>query len=135
MSRAHFLEPALNLRTPWGLRLAGPGAWIASQARLADTSRARRRGLRGEAGLAAGHALIIAPCQGIHTFGMAFAIDVIGVRRDGVVVGLRRAVPPRRILFMWRAFAIVEMAAGAIDSAGCRIGQRIVVETASDRDR
>lgn len=135
MNRAHFLEPALDLRVPWGLRLAGRGTWLASDGFLADTSRARRRGLIGQTGLAAGHALVIAPSQGIHTFGMAFAIDVIGIGRDGVIVGLRRAVPRRRLVFMWRAFAVVEMAAGTIDAVACRIGDQVVVETGSDRDR
>jgi uncharacterized membrane protein (UPF0127 family) len=134
MSRAHFLEPALNLREPWGLRLAGPGTCLASQALLADTSRARRRGLRGSTGLAAGQAMVIAPSQGIHTFGMAFAIDVIGIARNGVIVGVRRSVPPRRIVFMWRAFAVVEMAAGAIETSGCEIGDRVEVDAGSERD-
>jgi uncharacterized membrane protein (UPF0127 family) len=134
MSRAHFLEPALDLRVPWGLRLPARGTCLASQALLAGTSRTRRRGLRGTPGLAAGQAMVIAPSQGIHTFGMAFAIDVIGIARNGVIVGVRQAVPPRRIVLMWRAFAVVEMAVGAIEAAGCAIGDRVVVEAGSERD-
>ena len=84
---------------------------------------------------AAGRALVIAPSQGIHTFGMAFAIDVVGIARNGVIVGVRRAVPRRRLVFMWRAFAVVELAAGTIDAVGCKIGEQVAVETGSDRDR
>lgn len=135
MHRAHFLEPALNLRVPWGLRLTRRGTWLASEVLLAETSRARRRGLIGQTGLAAGRALVIAPSQGIHTFGMAFAIDVVGIARNGVIVGVRRAVPRRRLVFMWRAFAVVELAAGTIDAVGCKIGEQVAVETGSDRDR
>lgn len=135
MHRAHFLEPAMNLRGPWGLRLAGRGTWLASDAVLAATSQARRRGLLDHPGLAAGHALVIAPSQGIHTFGMAFAIDVVGIARSGVIVGVRRAVPRRRLVVMWRAFAMVELAAGTIEAVGCKIGEQVAVETGSDRDR
>lgn len=135
MHRAHFLEPALNLRVPWGLRLTRRGTWLASEVLLAETSRARRRGLIGQTGLAPGRALVIAPSQGIHTFGMAFAIDIVGIARSGVIVGVRRAVPRRRLVVMWRAFAMVELAAGTIEAVGCKIGEQVTVETGSDRDR
>ena len=56
---------------------------------------------------------MIAPTQGVHTFGMRFALDIVGVNRAGEVVSLRAGVPRRRLVFSWRAFAIVEMEARA----------------------
>lgn len=127
MSRPHFLEPALRTNAPWGLRVTRTGAWLATQVELAGTSTTRTRGLLGRDALPAGHALVIAPCQGIHTFGMRFALDIVGVRRDGLVVTLRRDVPRRRIVLALRAFAIVELAAGASQEPGLRTGDRLEV--------
>ena len=115
MHRAHFLEPALNLRVPWGLRLTRRGTWLASEVLLAETSRARRRGLIGQTGLAPGRALVIAPSQGIHTFGMAFGVlgATVGVAiRDFSIVGILLAIGVLGIgslgvvavVLLWRSF-------------------------------
>lgn len=127
MSRPHFLMPALKARDVWGLRIERTGTWLATDAEIAGSSSSRRKGLLGQESLAAGHALVIAPTQGVHTFGMRFAIDIVGVRRDGEVVSIRRAVPRRRIVFSLRAFAIVELAAGATDQGGLKVGDRLEV--------
>jgi uncharacterized membrane protein (UPF0127 family) len=72
-------------------------------------------------------ALVIAPTQGIHTFGMRFRLDVVGVNRQGVVVSIRRQVPRRRLVFSFRAFAIVEVNEGTCDACGLRLGERLEV--------
>jgi hypothetical protein len=96
MPSAHFLEPVLHGPGRYGLRVERSGAWLAVDLELAGTSSSRRRGLVGRDRLAAGHVLVIAPSQGVHTFGMRFAIDVVGVSRRGQVVSIRRGVVPRR---------------------------------------
>ena len=125
MSRAHFLQAVLTSTNPWGLRIASSGRSLAVKAELAGNSATRKRGLLGRESLDAGHALVIAPCQGVHTFGMRFSLDVVGVARDGTVVTLRRDVPARRIVLAWRAFAIVELAAGVCAAAGLLPGDRL----------
>jgi uncharacterized membrane protein (UPF0127 family) len=127
MSGPHFLAPALGGDGRFGLRLAGSARDVATHVELAASSASRRRGLAGRGDLAPGHALVIAPTQGIHTFGMRFAIDVVSVSRDGTVVGIRRRVPGRRIVLSWRAFAMVELPAGAAETAGIVLGDRLVV--------
>jgi uncharacterized membrane protein (UPF0127 family) len=104
---------AFSPGTACGLRLERTGAWVIERLQLAGDSAQRRRGLLGRGSLGDGEGLVIAPSQGIHTFGMQFPIDVIGVARDGRVLKIRRAVPPRRLVFCLRAFAMVELAAGA----------------------
>jgi uncharacterized protein len=54
------------------------------------------------------HALLIPRCRSIHTFGMRFAIDVTFLDENGHVLRVERAVPPRRVLFERRAFAVLE---------------------------
>lgn len=99
---------------------------------LAGASAERKKGLLGRDSLDPETGFVIAPTQGIHTFGMAFAIDVIGVSKEGRVVRIRTDVPPRRLVFALRAFAIIEVAAGVATRAGLVVGDALaVIETAS----
>ena len=121
-SSARGFLSALSSDAACGLRLERTGAWVIADLRLAGDSAARRRGLLGRTSLADGEGLVIAPSQGIHTFGMRFPIDVLGVARDGQVLKVRSAVPPRRLVFCLNAFAMVELAAGAAARQGVQIG-------------
>ena len=56
---------------------------------------------------------------------MQFSIDVIFVKRDGLVVKTRAAIPAWRMSFGWGAFAVVELAAGAIAQSGVKPGDRL----------
>ncbi len=125
MSRPHFLQPVLRGSGAWGLRVERSGHWLATHAELAGQSDSRRRGLLGRDGLAPGHALVIAPCQGVHTFGMRFDIDIVGIDRRGIVRKIRQAVPRRRVVLALPAFAIVELAAGSCAASGLMPGDRI----------
>ncbi len=125
---AHFLSPVLNGPGPWGLRIERTGEWLARTVELASNSDTRRKGLLGRESLAPDTALVIAPSQGVHTFGMRFPLDIIGVARDGLVVKTRADVGPSRLVFALRAFAILELAAGAAAQAGLTIGDRLVAE-------
>jgi uncharacterized membrane protein (UPF0127 family) len=58
---------------------------------------------------------------------MRFAIDLLFVARDGRVVKVRHAVPPRRIAGAFGAFAVVELAAGAIARSATRVDDSIDV--------
>jgi hypothetical protein len=92
-------------------------------------SASRKRGLLGRTGLPPGHALIIAPSNMVHTFFMRFPIDVLFVARDGRVLKARRSVPARRVSGAFRAFAVIEMAADALDSSDTRAGDRLSIVT------
>lgn len=88
---------------------------------VAESTRARRRGLLGSSEVVGG--LWITRCPSVHMVGMRYPIDVAVVDRDGVVllvatlrpwVGLTR---PRR-----RASATVEAAVGSMAAWGVRPG-------------
>jgi uncharacterized membrane protein (UPF0127 family) len=57
-----------------------------------------------------GHALLIAHCRSVHTFGMRFPIDVTFLDSNGRMLRTERAVPPRRVLSERGAFAVLETA-------------------------
>ena len=125
-ARDHFLAPLLRADGA-GLRLVNErnGSIVADQLELAADSGARNRGLLGRSGLASGAALIIAPCNAIHTFFMRFTIDVVFADRQGQVVKLCRTLKPWRIGIGLRGFAAVELTAGSIDRCEIRPGDRL----------
>src|ERR1700752_4471147 len=59
----------------------------------------------------AGAGLLIPGCRSVHTFGMRFAVDLCFLDIDLQPFGLRRAVPPRRLVFERRAQAVLELPA------------------------
>jgi hypothetical protein len=91
-------------------------------------SASRKKGLLGRDGLPAGHALIIAPSNMVHTFFMRFPIDVLVVARDGCVLKARRSVPARRLVGALRGFAVIELAAHELERSETVAGDRLVVQ-------
>ena len=101
---------------------------IATTLEGAFDSHSRKKGLLGRSGLPPESALIIAPSNAIHMFGMQFPIDVIFVGRDGEVVKRVVALQPRRIAIAWRAVAAIELRANHPAVATASPGDRLVIE-------
>lgn len=128
---SHFLAPMLAASAEddgrlmlWNERSQRP---LATHLEGAFDSASRRRGLLGRDSLAEGSALIIAPCQAVHTFRMRFPIDIVFADRQGRVVHVRSHVGAGRLAGAWRAFATIELPAGAVQQGDVRIGDRLIV--------
>ena len=106
------------------------GVSIATHLETAFESASRNRGLLGRTALPPGHALIIAPSNMVHTFFMRFPIDLIFVARSGDILKIRTRVRSRRIVGSLRAFAVIELAAGALEESGTRAGDRVILVAA-----
>ncbi len=124
---SHFLTPLLRSKQPCGLLIERTQKWLATRLEMAFDSATRKKGLLGRDSLADDVGLVIAPSQAVHTFGMRFPIDIVAVGRDGRVVKVREAVKPRRMVFSFSAFAIVELPAGACARAGVSPGDQLLV--------
>ena len=121
-----FLDAILTTpRAPWILRNARHEHVVAREIETAFDRKARNRGLLGRWSLADDGALILAPCNSIHTFFMRFAIDVVFVDRDGRVRRARPSLRPWRIQAAFRAFAVIEFASGALERSDTRAGDRL----------
>jgi hypothetical protein len=107
------------------IRNARHQAIVARSIETAFDSPTRNRGLLGRTQMADDEALILAPCSSIHTFFMKFAIDVAFVDREGTILRQRDAVRPWRIQISPRAFAVIELAAGALARANTQPGDRL----------
>jgi uncharacterized protein len=123
-----FLQPLLR-EPSLASRIANSrtGRTVATTLLTAFDSKTRRTGLLRHDSLPAGSALIIAPSNAVHTIGMRFAIDIAFVRRDGSIVKVYKALPPWRMAAALRAFAVVELPAGALEATGTVVGDTLVV--------
>jgi protein-S-isoprenylcysteine O-methyltransferase Ste14/uncharacterized membrane protein (UPF0127 family) len=107
------------------------GSEIAAHVLVAASPLTRMRGLLGRPALLAGDGLLIQPCQGVHTFGMGYPIDVVHLDRDGAVLRVLRELPPWRIgPIVWRSHAALELPAGAGDAI--REGDRLALAGATE---
>lgn len=86
---------------------------------IAASMFARMRGLLARPAIRSGEAMLLQGCNLIHTIGMRYPIDVVFLRRDGRVLKVAAAVPPRRMCGHLRAHYVLEMAAG--EAARCAI--------------
>ena len=84
------------------------------------------RGLLGRSGLNEGEGILLRPAGSIHTFFMRFAIDVVFLDRDLVVVGIESSLGPWRTASRRGAKSVVELAAGECDRRGLRVGDLLL---------
>jgi uncharacterized membrane protein (UPF0127 family) len=84
---------------------------LGREVQVAAGARARLLGLALLDRDAAGPGLLLPRCSAVHTFGMRFALDVYFLGREGEILELRRAVPPRRFLACRGAAAVLEVPA------------------------
>jgi len=101
---------------------------LATEASLADTSQKRRVGLLKHDSLPSGQGLWIMPCEGIHTFGMRFAIDVLFLDRNKKVLKVRPHMGPGRVSLCLWAHSVVELPAGTIAAAATEQGDELELE-------
>jgi len=102
------------------------GTVIAECVRVADTGLTGIVGLLGERELLPGDGLLIVPSQGVHTFGMQFAIDVVVLDGEWNVIAIRRDLRPFRLTpLFWKAAAVLELRSGAAESSGTLVGDTL----------
>ncbi|MCC6293976.1 MAG: DUF192 domain-containing protein [Bryobacterales bacterium] len=101
---------------------------VADRALLANTSETRRRGLLRHERLDDGEGLLITPCEGVHTFGMKFPIDVLYLTKQRVVLKIRAEMPRRRISFCLRAHSVLELPAGMAARTRTEAGDQLSVD-------
>ena len=108
---------------------ARSGKVVADRVLTAFDSQSRRKGLLAHGSLPHSTALIIAPTNAIHTFFMKFPIDIVFVSKAGRVLKIRSRVPAWRMTASLRAYAVLELAAGSLDSSDTKVGDQLVVSS------
>lgn len=100
-------------------------AELAGRVMEADTFFRRLKGLLGTSGLPAGTALVIRPCNSVHTFGMAYSIDVIFADSGNKVVKIVSDLPPGRVTGCLAGRYAVELPAGTARQSKTAVGDRL----------
>ncbi len=105
------------------------GQCIAEQVALANTFFKRLRGLMfRRRRLAPAEALWLRPCNGVHTFWMLFAIDVIFLDRQLRIVKLVENMRPFRVTSPHLAArSVIEMSAHTISQLSLKLGDQLEV--------
>lgn len=83
----------------------------------------RARGLLGCAPPGPRTGLLLASCSAVHTFGMAYAIDVAFISAEGRVLQWRQGLKPWRVALCLGAIAVVEMRVGVLDAENGGVGR------------
>ena len=105
------------------------GQVLADNARLVRSYWERLIGLMGRKALAQNEGLIIDPCSSVHMFWMRFAIDVIYVNKEHVIVGIDHDLRPWRIGHFYRKVQyVIELPAGKAHETGAQVGDRLILE-------
>lgn len=108
---------------------ATSGVMLADRVAVARTAVGRLRGLLGRKSLAPGAGLLLRPCNGIHTLGMQFSIDVLFLDADGLVLRAEDSLRPGHVVpWVRRAKQALELPAGAALAAGVVAGSRLRIE-------
>jgi uncharacterized membrane protein (UPF0127 family) len=102
---------------------------VATAIAVADTSLRRAIGLLRHKHLAPDEGLWIRPSSGVHTFGMSFTIDVIGLDKRMRVVRLWPELRPNRMTAVVPAGrSVLELASGTIAVRNLALGDEISLE-------
>ena len=104
------------------------GTTVGESVEFANTSLTRLRGLLGRRGVEAGGGLWIMPSSGVHTVGMRFPIDVVGLDRNMRVVKVWPELAPYRLTSVsLKVRSVIELAAGQIRERRIEVGDLLAV--------
>lgn len=103
------------------------GASLGDAVEVAEKSSRRVVGLLKNSGLQPGHGLWIIPCEGIHTFFMKFAIDVVYIDRKQRVRKIVPNLPPWKVSLCLPAHSVLELPAGIIHETGTMKGDQLEI--------
>lgn len=109
----------------WDLETTRP---VVARLEVANTAWKRAVGLVGRLRFEPGQGLWLSPCNGIHTFGMRFPIDVAFLDSEGRAIKLVFGLRP------WRtcgpvpgARTVLELPVGVLQAQGFEVGRRYCV--------
>lgn len=85
----------------------------------------RMRGLLGRAPLQIGQALLITPCNSIHTLGMKYSLDIVFIDAKGTILKICRNLRSFRMAGCIGAHSIIEFTAGEAERIGLLVGDEL----------
>ena len=95
------------------------------QIEIADTFFLRFKGLLGTMTLPFDKGLLLTHCNSIHMFGMLYALDIVYLDKDGLILKLVENLKPFQISCCWKAQDTLEVKSGTIKQVGWKIGEKL----------
>ena len=96
---------------------------IVEEVELADSFTKRFLGLMFRKSMPPNHALLLCPCNAIHTFSMKFAIDAVFLAKDGTVLHIEHTMQPNKPgKAVKKADSVLELNAGIAEQIGLKAG-------------
>lgn len=102
---------------------------LADRAQIADSSKTRKTGLLKHQRLEPGEGLWLTPCEGVHTIGMKFPIDVLFLDKRRKVIKIRAAMQRWRMSACLSAHSVLELPSGMAAATRTVAGDQLVLET------
>ena len=104
------------------LRNCTKGTIVANYVWVADNFWKRLKGLLGTKSLPVGYGMIIRPCNSVHTFGMAYPIDILFVDCDDRISKIVVGMPSGRMVMGSGSSYVVELPLGTVRQTHCMVG-------------
>lgn len=105
--------------------LVGPTGVVASDVLWAPSYFARLRGVLGRPPLSEDQALVLTPCQRVHTRGVRYPLDVLFCSLDLEIIDAQ-TLPPGGISRRVRdAAGCIELVGGRIATCGLEVGEKL----------
>jgi uncharacterized protein len=101
------------------------GRVVCERCVVAARMRARLRGLLGRKGLEPGEGLLITKTSSVHTFFMAFPIDVVFLDKELRVRSIAADVRPSRLRWRRGSKSVIELRSGEAARVGLVAGSRL----------
>ncbi|OPY55963.1 MAG: hypothetical protein A4E55_02283 [Pelotomaculum sp. PtaU1.Bin035] len=99
---------------------------LADHIEVASSFNKRLKGLIGRSSLNHGEALILLPCNSIHTFFMNFPIDILFIDKEMVVLQAIKNIRPFRFSpVIHRSHMVIELPAGRLAATGAGVGHHL----------
>ena len=99
---------------------------LANKFSVANSAPKRMKGLLGRNSLDEKEALIIKPCNSVHTLFMRFAIDVVFLNAQDEVVGSEEFLSPWRLSPVYfKSRYVIELPAGTIRKNRLKAGDKL----------
>ena len=100
---------------------------VGSRVELANSWWARFRGFLGRPEPIPGEGILLFPCNGVHTWGMSFDVDILFLDEQGKVLELIRSLRPWKWTPRVRgARYVLEVPKGVIDGSATRVGDMLM---------
>lgn len=100
---------------------------LAESVIIADTPFRRMKGLLGRKEFSRGAAIVLCPCNSVHTLFMRFPIDIAFIDKDHRVVKILSSLKPFRVSAVYlRASCAIEFPAGVLTATNTGIGDIVL---------